>query len=347
MYKIRFGVYLPQVSWKNTSKIALFADKHNFYSVWMPDHILGIRWAEHIEAWTVLSALAIQTKNVKLGTGVTDPYRRHPVTLAQSATTLDIISKGRFMLGMGAGEAMNLNPYGIRWDHPVSRLREATIVVKKLWTQDKVNFDGDFFKFKEAFLMPRPIQKPHPPIWIAASSTKSMMITAELANGWLPLLLAPEEYKERLELIRQRARSLGGDEESIEPGLWILTSVSKDREKAIQSVSLPTRIFFSLFPKIMERIGLEEYVNKKLDVLEFTHNNCNMNLLLNNAKRMPFEPLAKFTVCGTKDECIEQLNNYYKAGVRHFALVLVGQLKSQLETMKHFSETIIPYFSKG
>lgn len=345
MGSIRFGVYLPQNSWENTLKIALFADRHNFHSVWMPDHTLGIRWVEHIEAWTVLSALAIQTKNVKLGTGVADPYRRHPVTLAQSATTLDILSNGRFILGMGAGEAMNLDPYGINWDHPASKLKEAITIVKKLWTQNRVDFDGEFFNMKNAYLMPRPIQKPHPPIWIAASSPRTMMITAELANGWLPLLLQPEEYENRLKSMRQRAMSLGRDAKSIEPALWIMTCVLSDREKAVESISLPIRIFFSQFPNVLKRIGLQEYVNEELDVRKFTHSN--RDLLADSAKRIPFEPLAKFAICGTKDECIEQLDDYCKAGVRHFALVLIGEIKVQLETIKHFSETIIPYFCKG
>ena len=114
-----------------------------------------------LEAYSTLSALAMITKKVHLGTSVTNIQTRHPAVLAHMATTLDIMSGGRAVFGIGTGEAMNLDPYGVPWSRPVSRMREVIVMIKRLWTEDSVNYEGEFFKLDEAFLSPKPLQKPH------------------------------------------------------------------------------------------------------------------------------------------------------------------------------------------
>jgi len=200
----------------------------------MPDHLVGVavRRFDSLEAWSVSSALAVKTKHVKLGSCVTDPHRRHPAVLAQTVTTLDHLSNVGPILGIGAGEAMNLEPYGIRWDNPVSRLYEAVKLVKECWAQPVVNFEGNFFCVEDALVEPKPIQKPHPPIWIAGNSPSTMKMTAEIADGWIPVCIPPDVYKENLEKILEWAKSYGRNPESIEPAILVWVAVAEDRDKA-------------------------------------------------------------------------------------------------------------------
>ena len=146
----------------------------------------------------MLAALSVKTKNIKLGTAVSDTHRRHPETLAQIVSTVDILSGGSAILGIGPGESMNLDPFGINWDKPISRMKEAITLIKRLWTQESVSYEGKFFRFSNAILDLKPVQKPHPPIWIAANSIASLKVVAELGEGWIPLPNGPENYSKIL-----------------------------------------------------------------------------------------------------------------------------------------------------
>ncbi len=126
-------------------------------SIWTPDiiNVAAYQKTPHFffEAYTTIAVAAWNTERVKLGTSVTETFRRHPAVLAQSFLTLDHLSKGRVILGIGAGEGENVIPYGIEWNKPVSRLEEAITIIKLLWKNDKkVDFDGNFWKLKDAIL---------------------------------------------------------------------------------------------------------------------------------------------------------------------------------------------------
>lgn len=118
-----------------------------------------------------------------MGTCVTDPLRRHPAVTAQLAITLDLISNGRAILGIGAGEAFHLNPYGIAWERPISRLEEAVRVIKKLWSEDFADYNGVFFKLKRAVVIKKSVQKPYPPIWIGAMRPRALRVVGVLGDG--------------------------------------------------------------------------------------------------------------------------------------------------------------------
>ena len=199
---VKFGYQLPPHTPDLIFDIALYLEEKGFDSVFMADHLVGIavRRFDFLDAWNILSALAVKTKSLKLGSCVADPRRKHPAVLAQTVTTLDHLSNGRAILGIGAGEAMNLDPYGIKWDKPVSKMYEAVKAVKACWTQPVVNFEGKFFHIKNALVEPKPVQKPHPPIWIAGNSPRTMKMTAEIADGWIPMAppLTPDAYRESL-----------------------------------------------------------------------------------------------------------------------------------------------------
>jgi len=324
--KVKFGAFIPYYPLETCSLAATFAEKTKLDSVWMADHLVPNPPAppEALDPWTTLTVVATQTKRLKLGTGVTDPHRRHPASLAQTATTLDIVSNGRLILGIGAGEAMNLNPFGIPWDRPVTRLKEAVEVIKKLWTEETVSYNGVYFKLDRATLLPKPVQKPHPPIWIAANSPRTRKLVGQLADGWLDFDLSPEMFREDLADIQNWAKKAGRTSEEIVPAYFSLMAVSNDGEAARKAIEFPAKIFLSAFPRNLERLGFKNPTGYANVLDKFVVTPEFMKQLLEVVKEVPFEAVEKCFIFGTPDECISKLEKFVKVGARFFLMATIG-----------------------
>jgi len=182
-------------------------------SIWTPDivELAAYQDTPHVffEALCTIAVAAWNTKRILIGPAVTETLRRHPAVLAQAFLTLDHLSKGRVILGIGAGERENVTPYGIKWNKPVGRLEEAIKIIRLLWENDeKVDFDGKFWKLKDAVLALDPYEKEkYPPIWIAAMRPKMLEMTGRLGDGWLPANLDLDRYREGLRIVRDSAKS--------------------------------------------------------------------------------------------------------------------------------------------
>ena len=166
------------------------ADEAGFDHVWDFDHFASIG-AEGTnrpvyEGWTLLAAAAQATKRVRIGCMVTGNTYRHPVVLAKMAVTVDHLSNGRLEFGIGAAWATaEHDMYGVEGlDHRVGRLRESLEAITSLWTNDRTNLDGRYYHFKDAIALPKPIQKPRPPIWIGAGGDLMMKVVARYADVW-------------------------------------------------------------------------------------------------------------------------------------------------------------------
>ena len=166
------------------------ADEGGFDHVWDFDHLASIGPAGPddpiYEGWTLQAAMAEATKRVRIGCMVTGNTYRHPVLLAKEAVTVDHLSGGRLEFGIGAAWAeVEHTMYGIEGlDHRVGRLSESLQVIKSLWTDERTNFDGRYYRLKDAIANPKPLQKPHPPIWIGASGDATLRIVARHADVW-------------------------------------------------------------------------------------------------------------------------------------------------------------------
>jgi len=344
---VKFGICPNLYPLELIYEMTAFAEKTGLDSVMMGNHLvaIGIKRREALEAWTTLAAIASKTNRVKLGTCVTDSHRRHPAVLAQTVATLDIVSNGRVIFAVGPGEAMNLDPYGIPWDKPVSKMREMIEILKKLWTEQSVNYEGEFFRLHEAILEPKPIQKPHPPIWVAGISPRTMRITAELADGWFPLLITPEQYKAGLKSIHQWADQVGRKSEKVEPALFLYTVVAEDREKARQLIELPAKMLLTLFPKNLAQLGYNA-PKEELNASSFIVKPETVKMVLEKSAMIPSEAVENFFVFGSPDDCIARLEKYIKAGVKYFALALLTSPPSAMATLKLYTEKVLPYFKE-
>src|SRR5215510_609632 len=177
-HPVRFGIQTPQQhgSWQEMVALWREVDALEFDSAWVFDHFLPIfsdPTGPCLEGWTALSALAMVTKKVRLGVMVTGNTYRHPAVLAKMATTVDIISGGRLILGIGAGWfELEHRTFGLAFPQVTERLKrldETLEIVTRLWTEERVNFSGRYYQLKEALVNPRPLQRPHPAILVGAS----------------------------------------------------------------------------------------------------------------------------------------------------------------------------------
>ena len=234
-------------------------DSGRYHSIWLPDHMVSF-WPDSI--WTpeftdlavaspsphrlldgmaVAAAAAVLTENVPLVTSVVDTVRRHPASLAQSALTIDHLSKGRFILGVGSGERENIEPYGFDFDRPVGRFEEALHVIRLLWDSDgPVSFDGQFYRLQHARLDTEPYDDRFPPIWIGASGPRSLDIAGRYADGWWPAgAWTPEDYAQKLARVRGSAERAGRDPMAITPCFIQVCVMGSDDTALAQILDAP------------------------------------------------------------------------------------------------------------
>jgi FMNH2-dependent dimethyl sulfone monooxygenase len=214
---MKLGVSLQGASltpkFEDIKRIALKADELGFDSIWVSDHLMhpfsvdGMPMHYCHEAWTVMTALAALTNRVRVGFSVLNPGFRYPSVLAKMAASLDEISSGRLIMSLGAGWLRKeYDAYGIPWvehDSLIEREREAALVMKALLTQTVASFSGKYYHLEGAVMEPKPLQKPHPPIWIGGNSPKTMEVAAELGDGWFTAHVTPEELKDKITSMRR------------------------------------------------------------------------------------------------------------------------------------------------
>jgi F420-dependent oxidoreductase-like protein len=201
------------------------AENSGFDSFWVMDHFHQIQFVGRpeepmLEGWTVISMLAAITTKIKLGTLVTGVIYRYPSVLAKIAATLDVLSKGRLFMGIGAGwnEQESL-AYGISFpsnQERMLRLEEAIQVIRKMWTEEPyATFNGKYYQIRNAYCNPKPIQKPSPPILIGGSGErKTLKIVAKYADA-CNLFGSPETVRKKLDILKEHCKSVGRDYSSI------------------------------------------------------------------------------------------------------------------------------------
>lgn len=200
------------------------ADALGYDSAWLFDHFVPIfsdPSGPCFEGWTMLTALAAQTQRLHVGCLVTAMGYRNPGVLAKMGATLDVISGGRLELGIGAGwfEA-EVRAYGITFPDAKARLQqldEGIQVIQKLWTQTLSDFQGMHFNLQQARCEPKPVQRPHPRIWIGGQGEKvTLRIVAQRADGWDMDMVPVEEYKRKLEALAGHCGAVGRNPNSVQ-----------------------------------------------------------------------------------------------------------------------------------
>lgn len=220
---MRFGLLVP--NWAPYDQnlmidMALEAEQLGYECVFYTDHLLnpyGPRMnlpERTMEVWSLVSYLAAKTSRIHLGTGVTPIPLRHPALLAKQVATVDNLSKGRIILGVGTGwHQPEYDGFGdTEFGTPATRkarMREGMDLIRRLWTEDEVTFKGEYYSVTKAMVAPKPVQKPYPPLWIGGFRPHMLEYTAMIGDGWIPWNRPVPFYRECVKEIRRQAKALG------------------------------------------------------------------------------------------------------------------------------------------
>ncbi|MEM2896230.1 MAG: LLM class flavin-dependent oxidoreductase [Candidatus Bathyarchaeia archaeon] len=213
---MEFGVLTPSYSPYSMSlilKSARLAEDLDFKYFLVNDHFLTPFTDETFDAWTLLAFIAGMSKRIQIGTCVTPIPLRPPAIFAKTISTLDVLSNGRVVVGIGAGDYQkDFEIYSI-WDEANIRIKkmiEGIKIMKGLWTKDRFTFKGKFYSVVDGVLSPKPVQKPHPPLWFGSIKHKDYMLklTAKYGDGWIPVWdTPPSEFAKGVKRIEEFARS--------------------------------------------------------------------------------------------------------------------------------------------
>ena len=194
------------------SEVGKAAEQAGFYAFLSWDHYMLPDGPETLDAWSILGYLAGQTDTIKLGTVVTPIPFRPPAQLAKIVSSVDHLSGGRTILGVGAGWHQPEFDGFSNWGTPgqrVTRTSEALELITRLWTGEKVSFEGKAYNSDGAIISPVPTQKPFPPMWFGVRGPRMLDLAARYADAWIPTNISPELYEDGLKKLREKRSELG------------------------------------------------------------------------------------------------------------------------------------------
>lgn len=287
-------------------KLATTAENNGFDSFWVMDHfhqipMIGKVEEPMLESWTTLSVVAGLTTKIKLGTLVTGIMYRYPAILAKVAATLDVLSKGRLFMGIGAAwNEEESNAYGIHFpaaSERMSRLEEAIQIIRKMWTEEpSASFNGIYYQIRNAYCNPKPIQKPSPPILVGGSGErKTLKIVAKYADA-CNLFGSAETVKRKLNILKEHCKSVGRDYNSILKTKLSIIVVEDEKQTSEKKIE---QIF----------------------------------------KGMPEEQIREFAIHGTPEEVLRQIESFEQVGIQY--LIVDLDPTRELEALDVFANKII------
>jgi len=259
----RFGVTLPQIkrSWEETRAAATEFDELGFDSVWVCDHVYGVPNPKLpiFEAWSLLAAVAAITKRVELGTLVTPPFFRNPAILAKQIATIDQISGGRCIAGLGAGWFQaEFEAYGCDFPPLGQRLEaldETVQVLQRLWSEEQVSFEGRFATVKDALCEPKPVRKP--PILIGGGGERVLMgIAARRADIWNNMAVYQAQLAEKVAALHRRCEEVGRDPADIEVSQQCVVVIGEDGSAAEVALEKAKQIYGGHMGGALEEHGI-------------------------------------------------------------------------------------------
>ena len=254
MPQVEFGIGLRRVD--DIAASAREAERLGYQFVSTGEHVFF--YGPVNNGLIALAAAAGATSSIKLMSAITLVPLYPPPLLAKMVATLDVVSNGRFHLGVGVGGefAKEFDACGVPVRERGARTNESLAIMKRLWTEDDVSVEGRFTRLSGVTLAPKPMQQPHPPIWISGRSEAAMRRCANHGNGWLPYMFTPERLSDSLDAIARFADAAGRDDAVI-PGLHIFFAVHEDREIAIEmAVQRLSRQYNQDFSRLVGRYAL-------------------------------------------------------------------------------------------
>jgi alkanesulfonate monooxygenase SsuD/methylene tetrahydromethanopterin reductase-like flavin-dependent oxidoreductase (luciferase family) len=318
----RGTLYVPNYPPSRMLEAGSLAEELGYDSIWVGDSPIA---KPRLEPLAVMSALAARTTRVKIGTSIFQPHLRHPVWTALSWAAVDLISNGRTIMGAGIGGGPSsemkkeAEVFGLKSSERGLAMSECIKAVKALWTRDHVSFDGKYVHLDDVTLDYKPVQKPHPPIWVAGGGWGSMSLriepgknpkvferVVELGDGWFMATVSPTEYREAWSQVKKIARSKGRDPDSIHRAMVVWTNLGEDADGARQEGH-------ALSDKYHRVAFTEAHIDR-----------C---------------------IMGNRREFIDKVEKYMESGVQSFVFVI--RALDPIGQVKKIASEILPNFRAG
>jgi len=339
MHKIQFGVRVPNSgplsSVENIVKATKQAEELGFDSIWVHDHVVwssemhrhhissgaaealtDTQDANFYEATTMLSYLAAETKKITLGVACLVMPCRNPIYAAKQYATLDWLAKGRLIVGVGLGskatrESDEFGVFGVSYDKRGDRTDEYIEAMKAIWTQPAASYRGNFIQFKDAEIFPKPMQKPHPPVWVGGWMKLAAKRAGRYGEGWIPGWLSPKEMKVGADLLAETARANGRDPSKITIAVEKLATIAKTRDEGI-NLAMPTI-----------KTSSQSY-ERDINDMQFALDRH---------------------IFGSVSDVRRRIDEFVEAGVQHFELkIIYPTIDSLTKQMTLWSEEILPHY---
>ncbi len=325
-------------------------------SFWVPDHLNALFprsiWAPKysaasrlipradasLEPWTLLGHLAARNRlgRLRLGVSVTDTGRRNPAVTAQAAATLHLLTRGRAILGIGTGEREGNEPYGVDWSKPVARFEEALATIRALWNSNGqlVKRDSPFFPLRDAVFDLPPYRGKWPEIWIAAHGPRMLRATGRYGDAWFPAFPhRPEDYGQRLGVVRGAASDAGRDPMAVLPAVEFLVVTGPSAGAVDDALNSPVLKALSLTAsdEVYARHGachpLGQGFSGSQDLVPHAFDE---QTALSYAAEVPRPVMREVFLSGTPDEVIDQAAQWRDRGARHMVVADVSALQRSL-----------------
>lgn len=319
------GLRPPGSDWNYTKELARLADELGYSCITM-----GESWAE--DAFTSLAQLGAVTSSIRIGTSIVPIYARTPSNLAMTALNMDVMTEGRFFLGLGASGKLVIEDFhGEEFRKPLTRMREYISILRKAMRGERLDHDGEFFQTQRFRVRFKPYRDDLP-IYIASLSPPSLLLTGELADGWLPIFLAPKRMGPSLSAIREGAESAGRslDDVAISPqvSVYVTDEIPAARDRERPHIAFYIGGMGVFYHQYMHRIGFGE----ESDMIREAYLSRDRDRA---ASLVTDEMVDEMTIIGDPDQCREQMESYFQAGVDEIRLVLNEPDKdSYVATMK-------------
>ncbi len=339
MGKFEFGIRVPNSgplsSKENIVKAAQNSEELGFDTVWLHDHVVwssemhrhhissgateaitDAQEANFFECMTTMSYLAAKTKDIQIGVACLVMPLRNPIYAAKQCATLDHLCDGRLLVGVGLGskatrESSEFDVFEVPIKGRGNRTDEYIEAMKAVWTQPMASYEGKYLKFDNAEVYPKPVQKPHPPVWVGGWMDQAAVRAGRYGEGWIPGWLSPKEMARGCEILRNTAEDAGRDPAGIKIAVEKLAAIARTRDEAM-TLALPT---------IRESSHTYE---RDVDNIQFALDRH---------------------IIGSVDDVRRRIDEFIEAGVQHFELKLIyPDMDTMYKEMLLWSEEIIPHY---
>jgi F420-dependent oxidoreductase-like protein len=324
---VELGLILPyqgSLAFAEALDLTQHAETLGFDSVWVPE-------AYGTDAISTLGALAARTKRIRLGTGIVNVFSRTPALLAQTAATLDLISGGRFILGLGtSGHQVISGWHGVAFDRPVLRMRETIAIVRQVLRRERLAFQGQVFQLDQGLkLLARPVRA-SVPIFLATLSPAGLRLTGELADGWMPTLFSPDHMDLFRTDLEAGTRAGGRSVDSLVIAPHVPVVVDDDRSRARDAVRPWVALYVggmgsrkkNFYNEVVTRYGYAEEARQIQDLYLTGRQRDAVRLV-------PDALVDAITIAGPAGYVHERLNAWSAAGVTLLVAGVEGKTQNE------------------